>query len=289
MLPNFFVIGAAKAGTTSLHEYLAAHPQIQMSAVKEPNYFAPDDRSAAGRRHSPVIRDRDRYEALFDPAAALRGESSPAYSQYPRRPGVPERIHELVPEARFIYLVRDPIERIRSFYMQRASLGDYPPFAEALGDIDDPANDYICPSRYRTQADRYVAVFGRDRLLVVDQRDLRDDRAASLGRIFDFLGADPAGFWDRSYEREANRGDQKRRYTPAYARLSRSPLARAAHGALPERLRRTIASSGRRALKRPLEAPGVEPGLHARLTEILAPEAEGLRELTGQRFETWSV
>ena len=86
-LPTFFIIGAAKAGTTSLHFYLDQHPQIQMSAIKEPNYFA----GAANGIPYPVGRvDRlERYEQLFDPAFEVRGEASPSYTSAPRRLGVP--------------------------------------------------------------------------------------------------------------------------------------------------------------------------------------------------------
>ena len=82
------------------------------------------------------MASRAQYERLFETPAPLRGEASPSYSQYPRRRGVPERIHALVPEARFIYLVGDPIRRIVSHYMQRvAAEGERRPFPEALGEL----------------------------------------------------------------------------------------------------------------------------------------------------------
>src|SRR4051794_21023487 len=105
LLPNFFIIGAGKAGTTSLHAYLKLNPAIHMSKVKEPNFFtAPDP----ARPHANgQMTDPEQYRAMFVTDKPLRGESSTSYTLHPLRPGVPERIHALVPDARFVYLVRD--------------------------------------------------------------------------------------------------------------------------------------------------------------------------------------
>lgn len=288
MLPDFFIIGAAKAGTTALHEYLDQHPEIGMSAVKEPNYFAPVDTAPPGQRYSNVISDRREYEALFVRDVAVRGESSPAYSQWPRRPGVPERIRAEVPAARFIYLVRDPIERIAASYVQRATLAPQPPLAEALGDLSDPANPYVCPSRYMTQVERYLEVFPAERLLVIDQDELRSDRRAVMRRVFEFLGVDP-GFWSPALEREHNRTAGKRAYSAAYGRLVHSLIARRLSGSLPPRARAAVRDVAGRALRRPLPEVELAPALRERLAEMLGPEVDGLRRFTGQRFEGWSL
>src|SRR5262245_61062132 len=89
-LPNFFVIGAAKAGTTALHEYLAQHPQVSVSTPKEPHFFAP----GAGPSYRRVT-DRAVYEMLFSAEAPARGEASTSYSMYPLWAGVPTRIRAL--------------------------------------------------------------------------------------------------------------------------------------------------------------------------------------------------
>src|SRR5665213_4176180 len=110
-LPTFFIIGAPAAGTTSLHYYLDQHPQIQMSASKEPGFFAPVsdslNPSRSGERYK--VEHLDQYERLFDPVIGVRGEATVDYANYPRRKGVPGRIKKLVPDAKLIYLVRDPI------------------------------------------------------------------------------------------------------------------------------------------------------------------------------------
>jgi hypothetical protein len=106
-LPSLIVIGAQKCGTSSLHAYLDAHPEIAMSTPKELDFFG-------GPGFANWERGVDWYRAQFDPEAPVRGESSPSYTAYPFVVGTPERIHALVPGAKLIYMVRDPIERLLS-------------------------------------------------------------------------------------------------------------------------------------------------------------------------------
>ena len=182
MLPTFFVIGAAKSGTTSLHHYLGLHPEIHVPARKEPAYFC---RAEDGPWPFGRVATRGEYESLFESEAPARGDCTPSYSQHPWRSGVPERIRELVPAARFIYLVRDPVERTLAQVQHRYSTGwETRPVREALGNIDEPlGNPYLIPSLYATQVQRYGEVFPPERILVVDSADLKSNRAATLRRI----------------------------------------------------------------------------------------------------------
>jgi len=188
-LPTFFIIGAPKAGTTSLHLYLDSHPEVQMSANKEPRFFAGPENGipyAPGR-----VSDLEGYESLFDSSFAVRGEASTDYAIHPRRAGVPERIGKLVPNAKFIYMVRDPIARTISHYQMRvAVLGERRSLEEALGDFADVASPYVWPSLYASQLELYLRRFPRERMLVVDQADLLADRRHTLQEIFRFLEVD---------------------------------------------------------------------------------------------------
>ncbi|HYF40037.1 MAG TPA: sulfotransferase, partial [Gemmatimonadales bacterium] len=122
MLPNFIVIGAAKAGTTALYWYLAEHPQIFMSPVKETNYFAYEV-DASGQLvygdpedHQFPIRTRAEYEALFaeaGPASAV-GEASPIYLECPQAAG---RIQSAIPGALLVCCLRHPVDRAYSDYL----------------------------------------------------------------------------------------------------------------------------------------------------------------------------
>jgi hypothetical protein len=285
-LPNFFVIGAAKAGTTSLHHYLDQHPQVQMSAIKEPNFFGGPDN---GIPYPPdrVVRLED-YEKLFDASSAMRGEASTDYTTHPRREGVPERIEQLVPDAKFIYLVRDPIARTISHYQMRvAFLGERRSLPEALGDLSDPRSPYTCASFYASQLELYLERFPRERFLVVDQADLLSERRRVLREIFAFLGVEEDLDSERfDAELLANKGDW-RAYPPRYARLKAHVISPMTRWVSPE-LRRVIRAPLERRFS-PLEEPTLDERWRARLRRLYADEVDRLRELTGQSFSTWSL
>src|SRR3954452_11529156 len=143
VLPNLIVIGAAKCGTTSLHEYLTLHPDIAMSAQKELNFFTRED------WRSQV----DWYAAQFADAQ-VRGESSPGYTLAPYLPSAAERMYELIPDARLVYLVRDPVDRAVANYtelvmhrLEARSIDD------ALTEFT-AENPHLCGSRYGSQVER---------------------------------------------------------------------------------------------------------------------------------------
>ncbi|MCG8468872.1 MAG: hypothetical protein MJB57_11825 [Gemmatimonadetes bacterium] len=107
-LPNLVVVGAQKCGTSALHYYLDLHPAIAMSRPKELNYFIEDRNWSRGPEW---------YVKRFDGRAPVRGETSPNYTAHPTFDGVPERMAASIPDARLIYIVRDPIERIRAHWI----------------------------------------------------------------------------------------------------------------------------------------------------------------------------
>lgn len=284
-LPTFFIIGAPKAGTTSLHSYLDRHPQIQMSAIKEPRFFAgPENGIAYPPDHVATLAE---YEALFDPSVAVRGESSTDYATHPRRHGVPERIKAMVPGARFVYLVRDPVSRTVSHYkMASALLGERRSLAEALGDLSDRRGPYISASLYATQLELYLRHFPQERILVLDQADLQSDRQATLEQVFEFLsvadGSDIAGF-----DEELLTSSDWRVYPVGYADFIARHVAPRFRW-VPRGLRRSLRSSVERVLWRPLETE-LPDELRERLEALYAPEATRLREMTGKDFSSWSV
>lgn len=285
-LPNFFVIGAAKAGTTSLHSYLDRHPEIQMSATKEPRFFAGP---ANGIPYPPDrVWSREEYELLFDSAFELRGEASTDYAAHPRRQGAPERIKELVPEAKFVYLVRDPIARtISHFQMAVALMGERRSLPEALGDLSELRSPYVASSLYGTQLENYLRHFSQERMLVLDQAKLRSERRSTLARVFAFLGVDD-GVEIPGLDDELLSNREWRTYSPRYVdvvdRFVAPPLRW-----IPQGIRRSVRRSVERFLWPPLEKPSVDGELRARLEALYSPQADRVRALTGEEFSHWSV
>src|SRR5207244_7638811 len=121
---------------------------------------------------------------------------------YPAEGDAAPRIAEAVPGAKLIYLVRDPVERIVSDYVQQFATGhEHQPLEAALGDIRAPDNWYVCPSRYARQVERYLAHFDSSRLLVLEQWELLNERERTLRRVFEFLDVEPA-FWSPNFKPE---------------------------------------------------------------------------------------
>jgi hypothetical protein len=201
-LPDFFVAGAPKAGTTAVHVALARHPSLYMSAVKEPKFFLtdgpPPTKGGPGdvQTYREHVWRRDDYEALFDgaPAGALRGESTPFYL-YDR--DAQQRIQRLIPDARLIAILRDPVERAHSNWTHLWSAGLDPigdfvlACAEEQRRIDAGWADfwhYTALGRYGEQLEHLYTMFPRENVLVFRYRALIENPAQVLDRICGFLG-----------------------------------------------------------------------------------------------------
>ena len=183
-LPTFVVIGAMKAGTVSLRHYLDEHPDVFITGggtFGEPNFFIAEDNWPRGRGW---------YESLFDGAgrAAAIGECSPSYTMAPAFRGVPERMAQVVPGARLVYVVRDPIARMQSMYMHQVSAGRERRRAE-VALLDDR---YLGPSLYGLQLAAFLDHFDRNQVLVIASEELRDRPREALSAVFDHLAVDPA-------------------------------------------------------------------------------------------------
>jgi hypothetical protein len=207
-LPDFYVIGAPKCGTSALHAALDRHPQLFMSAVKEPKYFlgdnqppqpsdGPDDAIHLAR----YVWRREDYEALFDaaPASSQCGESTPYYLC---DQAALQRLHNTTPGARLIAVLRDPIDRAWSNWATNW------PHREPIHDIVkacreeprrlaagwEPYWGYVTQGLYGRGLRTVFELFPREQVLVLRFEDLVNDAEVMLGRIHRFLGVDE--YWD---------------------------------------------------------------------------------------------
>lgn len=284
-LPTFLIIGAPKTGTTSLHNYLAQHPEIQMSPVKEPNFFAPHLDPVNEKRR---IGDLDRYTRLFDPKVAVRGEASTPYAEYPLRQGVPERIKALIPDVKLIYVVRDPIERTVSHYNHLVANGGIrTTLNEVLSNLSDPRSPCICASLYALQLELYLRVFRRDQILVLDQADLLTERRATLRRVFAFLLVNE-DFDSQAFDDEFLKTSDRHTYPPRFGRLLELYVIPHLRW-LPPTTRHFLRRSVERRLFPSLKPSHLNEQLRLRLEEYYSGEVERLRQLTGMAFPTWSI
>jgi Sulfotransferase domain len=275
-LPNLIVIGATKAATTAVHAFLGEHPDIDMAADKELNFFL----------HPEAGSNLDTYATYFDGGSPLRGESSPLYTYDLNLPGVPASITEALPDARLIYLVRDPVDRALSDYVHYAAQWGEP--EDGFEHPDHPYNVFVTPSRYARQLEAVLDHFPREQVLVVDQAELLGDGHATMAAIFRFVGAEDS-FTSPLFSERVNPAEGRRRMTRLGRSMRASPLATAL-GRLPSGPRERLLKAARRLMLRAPDGGGdPDPELRERLRETLAADAARLRELTGRRFPTWQV
>jgi hypothetical protein len=178
-LPDFMIIGTMKSGTTTLYRWLEAQPEIFLPTTKEPNFFSDETRWARGLSW---------YGDLFAGAGAqqLAGEASVAYTSPRWSEVAAPRIAETLPTVRLIYLVRHPIERLRSQYRHQVQRGrERRSLPEALR---DPDNEYVGHSRYFSCLRPYISAFPREQLCVVRFEDLVSESAPAWRSVVRALG-----------------------------------------------------------------------------------------------------
>ena len=189
--PNFIIIGAMKSATSTLHEQLAAQPGIFMSTPKEPNFFSNDEEYDKGLGW---------YEDLFAAAQPddLCGESSTHYTKLPTYPHTLERIQQHVPDAKFIYMMRHPINRLVSHYIhewtQRRVSTD-------INSAVDLHPELIAYSQYSMQIKPFLETFGSDRVLPIFFERFCTEPEAELERVCRFIGYSQTPTWVNDQER----------------------------------------------------------------------------------------
>lgn len=287
-IPNLFVVGAMRAGTTALHEVLGAHPEIFMTGFKEPAYFADPDQLATDSRvvsSAGYAGNRIRYLELFAGAgdATYRGESSTHYTKAPRITGVADRIAGMAPDARILYLMRDPIERTLSHYRQAVRM-KYE--RRRLSDAVREEAIYCAVSDYARQIEPYFAAFGEDNVRTIVFEELRDHPSDHFTGLYTWLGVDAAAGRTELPHRNA---------VPGQVRTARGPdlLHRIGRTKLYQKIARTAVPSGLRTavggiLNRPV-APGEvsDPDVIGYLHDRLAPSIDRLARLTGRTYDLW--
>ncbi|WP_432478372.1 sulfotransferase domain-containing protein [Nocardioides sp. GXQ0305] len=274
MLPGFILIGAMKSGTTSLSAYLWEHPDIFFCKPREPRFFSDhyDDGLAA-------------YERLFDDAlpGQVCGEGSTNYSVAALHPGVPERIAAACPDVKILYLLREPVARIRSLYQHRL---DRKPDLRSIDQAVFEQPIYLESARYGAQLDAYLDHFDRDQVLVLSSDRLREDRSSLLAEVYGFLGVDP-GFTPADLDEMHNPGDAHRRMPGPLAAV-RGTLARTqVLERIPVSAKHTLRSWTMRP-QRPTQTE-VSPELRERIHEALHPDLQRLRTIVGPSFDLWGL
>ena len=285
--PNLFIIGAMKSGTSSLHEYLHQHPDIFMARMKEPQYFAPHTTRWGQRwgQGQPYPQPGMQwYLDLFRDAGDVRyaGESSVSYTAVPWVSECEKRIHAFNPDARLIYIMRDPVERALSHYWHFVNDGreDLSPLKAVKR-----KEEYVARSDYVRQLTPYLATFGRDQIFALTLEELEAAPAEWMRRIFEWLGV------------HTDVPIEIRRFNVGRSRLTQTrrhmvPLDTLLKHWRWKRLERILPSAVPRALRamvyRPVDRDAISTAAAAEyLREVLQPKTRALSAMLGREFPDW--
>jgi hypothetical protein len=299
-LPDFLIAGVPKAGTTALHAALVRHPGLFLPSVKEPKFFLSDGRPPRHggpgdvQTYQEHVWRRADYTALFDPAprGALLGEATPFYLY---DLAAQERIRDLVPGAKLILLLRDPVDRAHSnwTHLWNAGLEPEADFLTACRAEEERKAagwadfwHYVSLGRYGHQVRHLFKLFPREQVLLLRYKDLKDAPAATLDRVCTFLGV-PTGVLTAIPKENVNRhvveDNGVNRVLRSLLRAGGTfghrfpvPLRLAARGPLLTVLHR---KTGARPVTTPQE--------RAALLPLFTDDIALLEDVTGERYGDW--
>ncbi len=232
-LPDFIIIGAMKCATSSLHDQLSFQSGIHMSTPKEPNFFSDDAVFAKGLSWYSQLFSRDNE--------TINGESSTHYSKYPDLPETWSRMKSSgIDKQKFIYVLRDPIERLTSHYIHQWSQG------VIHCDIDsaiEKHSELIDYSKYSMQLQRALEFFPKEQFLIVFSERFKSSAQEELELICDFIGYKKRPLWETDIS-SSNVSSKRVRKFPLYDILIESQLTTFLRRALvPKSIRTKVRNS----------------------------------------------
>jgi len=281
-LPTFFVIGAAKSGSTSLCALLDQHRQIYISKPKEPRYFAfsPEQQAECQAWYQGL------FEGLTDSVKAI-GEGSQAYTMRPAAEDwpVPSRIAHAVPGAKLIYIVRNPIDRLVSNWKMMAR--EKPEvFADFNRDIVDPAHRrlFVDRSKYWFQISAYREFFPDAQIKIVFFEDFIAHPNEVLGNCTRFLGVEDKSDWE-GVEKPRNAAPAYRE-RPLLSAIANFPGLRAALRRLPPALRIAARPIGWQSVNPDIR---VKPSVNDSLVSELEEDMQRFLAYAGKPANFWTL
>jgi hypothetical protein len=288
-MPNFLIIGAMKSGTTALYYYLAQHPQVYMSPVKEPNFFCSEGQAS---RDGSVARI-ETYQVLFKDVSDEKaiGEASHCYLYEPE---AAVRIRQYLPDAKFVAVLRDPVDRAYSHFLHMVRNGTEPltDFGQALGEEAAGAyqnrgfQDYVGRGLYYYQLKRYFDMFGREQVKVYLYEDLSKGPVGVLQDIFRFLKVDASFVPDVSLRRNVSGSPRNETVDKLLRRPS--PIKDVLKMHLPAGLRWRLSRAFDYLKTRNLVEPSVvEPEVRRRLRSIYREDILKVQELIHRDLSEW--
>ena len=278
-LPNLIIIGGLKCGTTSMHHYLGLHPDVQMSKPKELNFFVEELTWDLGLEW---------YRARFDDRFEVRGESSPHYTNLPRFKGVAERIDRHIPDARLLYMVRDPIKRILSHWVHATGAGYET--RELVPTLSEPDSAYVHRSMYWMQLQPYLELFPPEQIAIFTQEELQGQREETMRAAFRFAGVDDSFTseqFDREWEKSSAKQTGKYQFMEKLIKLPGFRSFDRNFDRLPESMRWVVEKVVHDPEKPPAPKPVLPDDLFETLRGRFSADVAALQEFAGREFAGW--
>jgi hypothetical protein len=284
--PNLFIVGAMKAGTSSLHAALRQHPQVFMSVPKEPAYFIEPCKRPRDLYGNSDTEDQclATYLNLFAGAThqAYVGEASTHYTKLPTLSGVAERIHAFNPNARIIYLVRDPVERTISHYWWNCRR-----HAEVRSPLDAILGnpEYLAFSHYAMQIGAYRQLFSPEQIWLMTFEELCAAPAEHMGKLYEWLGVRPPADREVELAREnVTPGTIVQQRVRSLAKLRKSRLYAPVSKIIPKPLRTMMRAANELEVDR--RSVGLQE-LIGHLRRVQKDQVAELEDMFGRRFSCW--
>ena len=271
-LPNLLIIGAMKAGTSSLHDYLSLHPDIFMSTPKEIHYYADADY---------LTKTKEWYTSFFKTDKKIVGTTPQSYTKCHNKyyQQIPERIFKDTPDVKMIYIVRDPIKRYLS-HIKESHFGD------PKEDIrySESINHYVKTSMYYMQISEYLKYFKLEQIHILSLEDLANNKLTELNNIFKFLGIKEISD-EHIFEFRTNEFSNQN--IPSSIRTNY--LFRIGMKILPRTTKKIALMISVRYYKKLEKKYELTYKRMDELMFLLKEDVEQFRKLTGKDFKTWSI
>ena len=292
-LPNLLIVGAAKCGTTSLHNYLKQHPDIFMSKQKEPHFLINSD-IGEDRIHKAITVLED-YEDMFktDSIYKYKGESSVMYLAFPEF-SIKNIKKYLDPDVKIIIMLRNPVERAFAGYLHnlRYNPSENLSFEEAFEKSEaryyqqrdiTPDTRYLHVGNYYSQVESFMSMFN-DNVLVIMYEDYVSDIDLCLANVFDFLDIDKISV-DTSRRHMVGGWIFKRKFLRNLL-IPKNNFKSLIKSFLPNK-------KIRKAIKQKImnmstaESPSISKDMHKKLTEYYRKDIDNLSKLLNKELNCW--
>lgn len=301
-MPNFFILGAMKAGTSALYEYLKQHPQAYMSPVKEPRFFSLEGKKLGfcGPKDQEVIRSSinniEEYYQLFQGVSneIAIGEASVWYLY---TPGTPELIQKHIPNAKLIVMLRDPVDRAYSHFLNLVRDGREPlsDFAQAIQVEKTRINNnwgwswhYVNMGFYYSQLRRYYDIFDSSQIKIYFYEDFLTNPVDLIQNLFDYLGIEESFTPDVSRKYNVSGIPSNNVWHTLHGLVLRDNLVKKTiKQTLPKNLRQNIAGNLLKLTRNSFVKPSLSPEVRKQLIQVYREDILKLQDLTQRDLSRW--